>query len=113
MKLRAIRRLIGSDYRVRAGEVFDVPDMEALDLIRRGLASAMEAPQVIYETKVVTPEAPSVSGVPFRHCDYADYQRQGPFYRTSYPVMPVPGTSAVGVGDPGRRSTGRRGRHSG
>lgn len=50
------------------GDMFTVRDSLARDLMSRGLARPADPPRVVYETKVITPEAPEVSPrpLPFR-----------------------------------------------
>lgn len=62
MRLIALKPLYrGRGVRVEPGESFDATRAEARDLVRRGYAREAE---VLYETKVITPEVPAVTAAP-------------------------------------------------
>lgn len=78
MRLTANRPLRGAYGRVTTGQQFTAPDSIGHDLIRRGLARLVAAP-FVYETKIVTPEAPEVAaGLPFRERDLPDSEPAPP-----------------------------------
>lgn len=61
MTLIANRQLTGDYGTVHAGQVFTVTDEVGLQLISNGVARRPDPPRVLYETKVIVPEAPEVS----------------------------------------------------
>jgi hypothetical protein len=68
MRLIAGRQLTGSYGTVVAGEIFEVEDDLGRQLVLAGNAVKAEPPRILYETKVILPEAPEVSArEPFRH----------------------------------------------
>lgn len=55
------------DYGLKApGDEFECPDELALRLIKEGKAHRAGVPKILYETKVIVPEAPEVGPGPFR-----------------------------------------------
>ena len=91
---------------VQAGEcILDASRREQTDWTRSGLAT-FEAPRVVYETKVVLPEAPEVaSPLPFRLMHHAD---EGPAAvgKAGYPSVPAPDMAQQRT-DRGRRRRGQ------
>lgn len=69
VRLIALSQLSGNYGVVQAGQEFEADDDTARELLHRGYVKHAADPQVVYETKVITPEeAPKVSARrPFRH----------------------------------------------
>jgi len=67
MRLIANRQLCGSYGVVGPGQEFNVEDDTGLQLISNGVAYRPNPPRILYQTKVITPEAPMVGAGPF--CD--------------------------------------------
>lgn len=64
---------------VAAGQMFESTDEEARQLIALGLARTPDPPRVVYETKIITPEAPQVAArdpfqfIPVGHVPVPDH----------------------------------------
>ncbi|HEV8189450.1 MAG TPA: hypothetical protein VGP83_16975 [Pyrinomonadaceae bacterium] len=68
MKLIANTQLRGEYGSVAPDQPFEVRDETAQVLLRKNMARTAASPAVEYETKVITPEAPTVSArPPFRN----------------------------------------------
>lgn len=92
---------------VREGEVFDVRDDLGRELLQLGNVRVPDPPKVIYETKIVTPEAPEVASSPFRDVhlpDQGPVEVSGPFHC----VLSGTDISTLRVVDRGRRGAGRK-----
>lgn len=69
MRLIATQQITGDYGTVVAGQAFACDPLVGAQLLARGLARPAEAPRVLYETKVIQPEAPEVSPrLPFVTC---------------------------------------------
>jgi hypothetical protein len=107
MQVIANKQLTGDYGTVVAGQKFEVADDVAADLLQRSVVRRAEPPKVLYETKVIAPEAPEVAPrLPFRHSSLPD---EGPAALATEGdrVLPVAGLSKQGTADPGRRRTSR------
>lgn len=108
MRLIASRQLTGDWGTVTAGQGFDVPPDIAKQLLESGVANIPPAPKILYETKVVTPEAPEVSPrPPFRDVPVS--------HAASPSVAPKSHSVLPAANLPGQRTTdsGRRGKRNG
>ena len=75
MELIANRQLTGDYGSVSAGDCFHCSEEVGAQLLQAGLARVRFAQPYIYETKVVTPEAPEVkpaAAIPFRDVPDSD-----------------------------------------
>ena len=104
MRLIANRQLRGAYGTVVPGQVFDVDDEVAASLLLRGVARKPEMPRVLYETKVVEPEAPEVQAdaMPFRNLPVPDSE-PAQVDSASDPVVPAADLLKSGVADNSRR----------
>src|ERR1035438_9212162 len=108
MRLIANRQLAGDYGRADAGQTFEASAEVARSLIERGLARPWKEPKVLYETKVITPEAPEVSArPPFRNVPVSDAE-PAPVAPAGDPVLPRSDVSKPRTAHPGR--WGRRSR---
>lgn len=102
MRIIALRPLHGTYGDVVTGQEFDVDDVLGARLLKRGLCRKPEPPQVLYETKIVLPEADPNAPFCERHLPHAESPAVAP---ESDPVLPpadVPKPRASG----GRRRGG-------
>jgi hypothetical protein len=103
MKLIALSQLTGVYGRVEAGEEFEVDDSIATELLRLGYVRPAVPPPVVYETKVITPQASTVGArPPFRHVPVPDSQPEE-LVTAGDPVLREPELLRPGTVDPGRR----------
>ena len=110
MKLIALSQSTGIYGTVTAGEEFEVPDELAEELLRRGNVVKALPPPVVYETKVIVPQPPTVGArPPFRHVPVPDAQPPE-LASASDRELRKPNVSEQGIADPGGR--GRRSRFS-
>ena len=78
MRVIAIRQLTGNYGTVIAGQEFTCSDDVARELLAAGVVRRPDPPQVIYETKVIVPEAPEVRARDsFRDVCLSDKEPQG------------------------------------
>ncbi len=113
MRLVCNRPQLHGDYGdVVLGQEFDCEDHTARELIGLGHARIPDPPQVLYETKVVTPEAPQVSArQPFHHLPLSD-KEQTAVAPQSDPLLPAADLPEPGTAHPLRRPE-RKGSGSG
>lgn len=107
MRLVATRQvLIGGLGTFLMGQEFDAPDDVAKQLMANGVARHPDPPRVVYQTKVITPEAPEVSARhPFRHSGMFDAE-SAELAAEGDSSVPESDVSERGVAHPGGR--GRR-----
>jgi hypothetical protein len=113
MRLVANKQLTGDYGTVTAGQRFECPDEVGRQLIQGGHARAFEAPQVMYETKVIEPEAPEVSPRdPFRNgaLSHAEQAAMAPEGHSLLAESDVPEPGAADPGGRGRRARSGSGR---
>jgi hypothetical protein len=73
MRLIANSQLRGEYGLVEEDREFDCPEHIAPKLLRSGKARRPDPPRVLYETKIIVPEAPEVSPrLPFRDLPLSD-----------------------------------------
>lgn len=69
MRLISNRQLTGDYGSVAAGEQFECSEDVGAHLLRQGSARRADPPRILYDTKIVVPEAPTVGArLPFRNC---------------------------------------------
>lgn len=108
MKLIANRQLTGTYGTVVAGQMFEVDDETAMQLIGQGVAHKSDPPRIEYQTKVIVPEAPEVSPrEPFRH-SLMPYEEPSAVAIESNRILPKSDLQESADAHPGRR--GRRSR---
>ena len=112
MRLVANKQTTGDYGTIPPGGVFHTPDDIGRQLITMGIARIDAPPAVLYETKVVTPEAPQVSArdiFPGPTSDGAlpDAQPEG-LAPEGDPLL-----SGAEVQEPGAPDSGRRSKRSG
>lgn len=88
MRLIANRQLSGAYGVVTAGQVFECDDEIARTLMENGVAYRPQPPRILYQTKVVRPEAPEVGPrPPFRDLPLPNAEPKV-VSATSNPVLP-------------------------
>jgi predicted ester cyclase len=110
MRVIANRQITGEYGSKVAGDVFEVRDELAEDLLRRELVRRADPPRIIYQTKIIVPEAPEVSArPPFRDVSMPDQKPQG-MATQGDTVLSGSNISPQGTSDPrGRRRRERFG----
>lgn len=107
MRLIANRQLTGDHGFVLEGQTFESSTEEqAKQLIQRGLARAADPPKVLYQTKVIYPEAPEVSARPPFRDGAVHHAEPPPVAPEGDSVLPEPDVPLQGDAD----HSGRRGR---
>ena len=102
MRLIANRQLAGDYGRADAGQTFEASAEVARSLVERGLARPWKEPTVLYETKVIVPEAPGVSArPPFRDESLPD-EESAPVAPAGDPVLPRSDVPKPRTAHPGR-----------
>jgi hypothetical protein len=109
MRLIAVaHQLTGVYGTVTAGEEFECRDDLAKQLVRSGSARKAAPPRVLYETKVVVPEAPEVGArPPFRNVP-VHHAESPPVAPEGDPVLPAADLPAPGAADSGGRGKRKR-----
>jgi len=106
MKLQANRDQVGTGYKVRKDQVFEVTERSEIDeLLRRGLARIPDPPRVVYQTKVIRPAAPEVAASSvFRDVHHADDAQPVTVPPEGDPVLSGTDARAERAADSGRRA---------
>lgn len=105
MRLIAVAHQLTGDYgTVTAGQEFEVNDEVAAELMRNGSARRADPPRVLYDTKVIVPEAPQVGPRqhPFRDLSLPNPEPP-PVAPASHRVLSDTDLPESGVVDSGRR----------
>ena len=90
--------------KARAGTEFSCRSDVAEKLVKQGSARRLDSSRVIYETKVIYPEAPEVSARdPFRDVPGLNPQPSA-VAPESDPVLPVANIQEPGIADRGKRA---------
>jgi hypothetical protein len=89
----------------------DLPDSLAEELLKNGVARKPDAPRVVYETKIVTPEAPEVASSTFRDV-HVSHAQSAPIPLAGDPVLPGTDVPEPRVAYRGRRRSGRQNSNS-
>lgn len=105
MKVIANRQITGEYGTALPGQVFEVRDDLAEDLMRRNLVRTAAPPRVQYETRAIRPsEAPEVSArEPFRHLPVSN-EESTDLAPESDRVLPEADLPESGTIDPGGRA---------
>ena len=114
MRVIANRQLTGHYGVVSMGQEFDADEDVARQLLRAGLVKKPDPPVMVYETKVVSPEAPEAAPrEAFRDLPLPDAEPTGMAAEgdsvLSAPDVPQPGTAHT-RGRAGRKASGAGGR---
>lgn len=111
MQLIALRQTCGDYGMISAGQVFTADDEVARQLIMEGIARRPDPPRIVYETKVVVPEAPEVSArQPFRDLHLPDDPEPPALAAVRDSVLAAANVQQQGTVD-NRRKRGRPRKH--